>query len=370
MPYRWTNIRLVDPGKNLDVSKYRPLSLWQPALAAAEETIQGGSLAVARAWLRLFEAHLSRSETAMLRWRGHLGENGEMRRAYSGLYGRYFARALLAAELDITDFIPLNRNTTRIPGGVEVTRVNRNDIPDWIAWDRQARCHVLCEAKGRLSESKGKFWTGKPACINAGKAQFERVEVTDSRGQRLATRDWIVANLWSTDKNKRRPISLLWDPPGDGISLTDEETRRHAAAMRRHRNASILARLHDPELIVRIVISPSGNSIPSLPTEAADDSQFFPTTRPSQEPHEGNYQAAVITLLGIHPIRSGDDLYTAYAIRERVERTGEPAMIFGVAEGIVHPAETRQLPWLSDNGIASSDGLSLFDLRNVEIAEL
>ena len=112
MPYRWTHTRKVDPGAGSDVAEWRQLNLWRAALGAADETIQGGSLAPA--WLRLFEAHLSSSETAMLRWRGHLGESAEMRRAYSGLYGRYFARAVLMAELGITVFLPLNTTTTPI----------------------------------------------------------------------------------------------------------------------------------------------------------------------------------------------------------------------------------------------------------------
>ena len=188
----------MDPGAGSDVAEWRQLNLWRAALGAADETIQGGSLAPA--WLRLFEAHLSSSETAMLRWRGHLGESAEMRRVYSGLYGRYFARAVRSAELGITLFSPLNTKTTPIRGGVTVTRVRSGDIPDWIAWDPQAGCHVLCEAKGRLSEQKGRFLHGKPDCIDAGKAQFERVEVRDSGGRLIATRDWIAAILWSTDR--------------------------------------------------------------------------------------------------------------------------------------------------------------------------
>ena len=45
-----------------------------------------------------------------------------MRRVYSGLYGRYFARTLLASRLGITDFVPLNRDTTQISNGVTVER--------------------------------------------------------------------------------------------------------------------------------------------------------------------------------------------------------------------------------------------------------
>ena len=89
--------------------------------------------------------------------------------------------------------------------------------------------------------------------------------------------------------------------------------------------------------------------------------------RPSREPHEGDYLAAVITPLGVRPIRDGDDLQAAHAVRERADRTGEPAMFFGLAKAGPHATKTGQALWLSENGIASPDGLSLFNLRNVQL---
>ena len=106
MPYRWTRLRKVDQNGGAGVSGKWPVSLFRAALCAAEETTQGSPFAPA--WLRLFQEHLSTREPNMLRWRGNLGSSSEVRRAYSGLYGRYFARALLAGELGITDFIPLD----------------------------------------------------------------------------------------------------------------------------------------------------------------------------------------------------------------------------------------------------------------------
>ena len=366
MPYRWTNIRMVDPGTDLDDTVYRPLSLWRAALAAAEETMQGSPLAPA--WLQLFRAHLSSSETEMLRWRGHLGENTEVRRAYSGLYGRYFARALLATELGITHFVPLNTTTTSIQSSVTVTRVESGDIPDWIAWDPKARCYVLCEAKGRLSEQKGRFLHGKPDCIDAGMAQFDRVEVRDSDGGRIETKNWLVANLWSTDRIKRNSVSLLWDPLSDGRGLTPEEARLHSEAMHRQRNTNIATWLGNPQLKVRIAIDPSGEDIQALSTDTTSDSRRRPIERPSREPHEANYHAAIITPLGVQPIRTESDLQAVLAIRERTASTDEPAIIFGLSTATPQVDELQQTPWLSDNGIASPDGLSLFNLRNVKFS--
>ena len=356
---------MVDPRRGYDGTRWWPVYLWHAALSGAEETLRGGPLA--SAWLRLFRAHLSLSELALLRWRGDLGESAEMRRVYSGLYGRYFARALLASRLGITDFVSLNRNYTQIPHGVTVERIDIGDIPDWIAWDPQENTYVLGEAKGCLTGGEQQFLSRTPSCIDAGKAQFTRVVVTDSAHRQIATHNWVAAHLWSTDKRKRIPISLLWDPPGDGVALTVEEVPRHANAIRRHRIAEITRQLGDPAITVRIAIKPSDDTVPSEFVDADDDSRFGRAERPSRKPHENDYLAAIITPLGIQPIRDAADLRTAHAIKKRADSTGEPAMIYGLEKGTPQTAESRDMPWLSDNGIAARDGSSLFNLTSVEI---
>ena len=365
MPYRWTHLRKVDQNGSIDMSGDWPISLFRAALCASEETIQGSPFA--SAWLRLFQEHLSTSEPEMLRWRGSLGTSGETRRAYSGLYGRYFARALLAGELGITDFIPLKRNCTRIDGGVTVRRVRKGDIPDWIAWDPRRQGYVLGEAKGRLSGSLQDYLTGVPSCIGAGKAQFTRVEVRDSGNRSISTRNWVAVNRWSTDERGGPAVSLLWDPPGDGEPLGEEEARRHADAIRRYRIGALAGRLGDPEFIVRVVVEGSDGGTPSLAADEKRKSAFGPFEYPSREPHEGYYQAAIVTPLGIRAIRNENDLDEARAIGDLAGRTDQPAMVFGLAKGSSKTAESAEVPWLSENGIASADGSALFNLRSVDI---
>ena len=365
MPYRWTHLRKVDQNGSTDVSGDWPISLFRAALSAAEETIQGSPFA--SAWLRLFQEHLSTSEPEMLRWRGSLGTSAETRRAYSGLYGRYFARALLAGELGITDFISLKTNRTSISGGVTVGRVRTGDIPDWIAWDPRGQGYVLGEAKGRISGSLQDYLTGVPSCIRAGKEQFTRVVVRDSGNRSISTRNWVVVNRWSTDERGGQAVSLLWDPPGGGEPLGEEEARRHAEAIRRYRIGAIARRLGDPEFMVRIVAEGSVGDLPSLTTDAKRESLFDAFERPSREPHEGYYQAAIVTPLGIRAIRNESDLDEARAIGDRARRTDEPAMVFGCAQGSFKTAESEEVPWLSENGIASADGSALFNLGSVEM---
>lgn len=371
MPYRWTRLRQVTQNPTSDVSEDWPISLFRAALSAAEETIQGSPFA--SAWLRLFQEHLSTCEPEMLRWGGDLGSSSEVRRAYSGLYGRYFARAVLAGKLGITDFIPLELPRElyqrRTFGAVTVCRVKDGDTPDWIAWDPGGLGHVLCEAKGRLTGSPQGFLTGVPACIDEGKAQFTRVEVADSRNRGIATQDWVVANLWTTDDRKRQAVSLLWDPPGDGESLTPEEAHEHGEAMRSHRLRALARGLGNPEFTVRIRAKGSDGGIPTLETDSKRDSPFGGFDRPSRESHEGCYQAAIITPLGIRAIRDENDLNAARALVEGGPSADEAAMIFGLAQGSSKAAESGEAGWLSDSGIVSADGSALFDLKSVEVEE-
>lgn len=383
MPYRYTRIRIVDPRAGIDVRGYPALSLFWPALAAAEETIQGSPLA--SAWLRLFQEHLSQNTPDVLRWRGDLAESAEMRRAYSALYGRYFSRALLACKFGITDFVPLSRNGVDIPGGASVHRVAPGDIPDWIAWDPADRCYVLAEAKGRLTGSTPAFMWGTPPCVGSGKDQFKRVSVSDSAGKGIMTRDWLVAHRWSTDARPREPISLMWDPRRAGGELSRGELPFHAAAIRRTRISNIAAALGFRVSVgdgdgfmgqaIRISVAPSLAAVPrtplkdetSLPVDRTHAAEI-PTaiTEPSWDNHENAYAAAVFTRLGIQPIRNGDDLDSARSVQERA-RGGEPAMVYGIAADALSTSDLERETWLSGNGIVSSDGAGLFDLRDERV---
>ena len=351
------------------------------------------------AWLDLFSAHLSESETTKLRWRGDLAESAEMRQVYSAMYGRYFCRALLASRFGITDFVPLRGNTTPIDNGVTVSRILNGDIPDWFAWDPVNNCYVLAEAKGRLTGNIGNFLTQMPTCIRSGKAQFSRVEVRNSRDQKIRTRNWVVANLWSTDERKREPVSLLWDPDGDGDDLSDDEIPSNANAIRKHRIANIAIGLGRPEAIredtdgfglaLKIAIEPSEDIIPSeeiLPLE--DDISRYrtvyyesqldsrklerhllqPIEKPSLDAHEDVYVAALITPLGVRPILNSADLEAMKLIQAQARDGGHTAMLFGLSISALEGEKKRPL-WLSADGIVSPDGTGLFNLKEVNVSE-
>ena len=371
MPFRWTNIRTVEPSIPHDRKVHQPFSLWWAALAAADETMQGGPLVPA--WLRLFSAHLSSADPVRLRWGGDLGESAELRRAYSALYGRYFARALLASRLGFTDFVPLRTDVTRLANGVRVRRIAKGDIPDWIAWDPASGAYCLCEAKGSLTGNQAAFMGGTPTCVIEGKKQFGRVQVVDRSGTAMRTRNWVAANLWSTDVRQRESVSLLWDPPGEGMAVPEPERVEHADGLRRRRIANLALRLGRPSLLgssrnaggtlVRVSARPEPDAMPTKVGAGEEDDVLRPIDRPATEPHEGVYVAALVTPLGIRPIVDAADLA---ALRE-ARRSDAPAMLFGLSADALRADQAIRDPWLSVEGIVASDGLALFDLSRVEV---
>lgn len=371
MPFRWTHLRTVDPSIPHDRRVRQPFSLWWAALAAADETMQGGPLVPA--WLRLFSAHLSTIDAVRLRWGGDLGESAELRRAYSALYGRYFARALLASRLGLTDFVSLRTDVTRLPNGVRIRRIAKGDIPDWIAWDPIAGAYCLCEAKGSLTGKQAAFMTGHPTCVTEGKKQFGRVQVVDRAGVPLATRNWVAANLWSTDSRPRESVSLLWDPPGDGMAIPESRREEHADGLRRRRVANIALRLGRPGLIgsarrldgalIRVVAQPDRESMPYMPGAGEEDEALRPIDRAATGPHEGIYATALITPFGIRPIVDAADV----AALKAQQGSETPAMLFGLSTEALRADQSFREPWLSGEGIAAPDGLSLFDLSRIKI---
>lgn len=191
----------------------------------------------------------------------------------------------------------------------------------------------------------------------------------------------MAANLWTTDERIRWSVSLLWDPEGDGEKLLPREKSVNAAAIREHRIGSIATGLgRKSELLlgaedlgqtIRISISPSKDDPPPEPT--ADNkmwrylkdpgSYVFSPLDPSREKHEDVYVAALITPLGVRPIRDREDLQ---ALRSLQHDGNEPAMVYGISTSALTKVDYKQDLWMSGGGRASCDAAGLFDLKQIE----
>lgn len=408
MAYRWTMHRLRDAAGN-ETSGPKPLSLWWLARAAAEETLQGSPLAAA--WLKLFRAHLDPDETYWLTWAEDLAQSAELRRAYSGLYGRFAARALLTAHFGFSRFTSLKRNGIVIPSSIRVNREKKGDIPDWLAWDDTAGRHVLCEAKGSLTAND--FMTaGTPKCVTEGKAQFGRVSCTAPSGIALNPACWVAASRWSTKERGGQAATLLWDPPSDHQPFPEEAKVRHREAMTRawldslapalgwrsgadllsgERKANALdiraetgpippeedwpllpraspAALSDD----RVRAEQTRQVVQHLKSDLSTSDLYRPDWVDNQRPSEkaaleGRYISALITPFGVRPIRDAADVQELLRVQERARALEQPAMLVGIPIGLDPAAALSDVLWLDGAGIARSGDLAVFDLRRVEV---
>ena len=390
--FRWTRHRVVDSSGN-DKNGHAAISMWWIARAAAEETLQGSPLV--SAWMKLFRTHLSTRDNYWLRWRGDLAESAELRRTYSGLYGRFFARALLTHHLGFTRFLSLKRNGLEVQGSVNVERINGGDIPDWLAWDDRHLRFVLGEAKGSLT-ARDFLSPGKPKCVGNGKEQFDRVR-TYERGRIIHPARWVAATRWVTDVQNGDPITILWDPPVEDTPFDDEEATRHRAAMTRAWLNSIapgmgwtgaddlLSREREREALV---VRAEPGSIPESrdwdpfedepdgditeattvgtllqaegarrreiedPISGLRDSELYADATTLQPPnhessaHELPYIAALITRFGIRPVKTSDDVDTMRRAQEPARDREEPAILVGVPLGINPTSRSRDDIWL------------------------
>ncbi len=417
---RWTMHRVYDATGN-DTVGPAAINMWWLARAAAEETLQGSPLAPA--WLKLFRSHLSANDDYWFRWGEDLAQSAELRRAYSGLYGRFVARALLSAHLGINRFVSLKRNGVDIDGSVTVERICKGDIPDWIAWDDRASRHVLCEAKGSLTS--GDFLTASPPkCVKEGKAQFDRVKTTGAKGP-IYPACWVAATRWVTDDRGGTPATLLWDPPQDHSPFSKEEAAGHREAMTRAWLDSIAPGLGwrdandllSPERArAAIVVSADPGPVPTYadwptlndsdantaleqvpvareqrrqllqrqaPSEVErvvaalastlSQSQIYQTswlpgpTGAETKSHQGEYLAALATPFGVRPIRTRSDYEMLLRAQERAQSLEEPAMIIGLPLDMDPGAAVADNAWLDGAGISRKQDLAVFDLRRVKV---
>jgi hypothetical protein len=154
------------------------------------------------------------------------GRGKEMRRAFSGLFGRFFARAYLEsyhgfvwfAQIDGDNFEYSPFRVRRKPG-------SKTEMPDW-----------LCGGPGGLvgiAEAKGSHLGGKatprkapkPICTAEGQISGVAVEelvgpTGSQRWQLRKVKGWAVMSRWGVASPARAPYLYALDPETDGESLS------------------------------------------------------------------------------------------------------------------------------------------------------
>ena len=156
------------------------------------------------------------------------GRGTEMRRSFSGLFGRFFARAYLQLNHGFVWFTAIDGNNFPLSPNWRVRRKSRSktNMPDWI-----------CVRPGELAigEAKGTHQAGnctrggRPGPIKTADGQLKGVVVEKRTGARLtgwtakSVKGWAVMSRWGTADPARDPFMYVLDPKTDGEPLTSDE---------------------------------------------------------------------------------------------------------------------------------------------------
>ena len=214
MPNRIVLLRRLDAG-GYSASDL-PIELIDVSHAAAVETLQTGL--GARGWLSLFQDHLVFNHSRLV-WRNDgMGAGRELKRSFSNILGRFFARNYLEEEVQVRDLVSIEGDHFRIPNtNFQIRRKGRaGDLPDWVGvWNNAP---LIAEAKG--SHDK-RDWVNKqwPEPINTALRQIRRVEIVQvnsngrivPRTSRELFRGIAVGSKWGTQLNKASPVLIAVD---------------------------------------------------------------------------------------------------------------------------------------------------------------
>ncbi len=265
--------------------------------AAARETFVTATSHMAAMWTDLFRSMIAQGPE--LRWRGNgPGIGRDARIAFSGLFGRYMARAYLTEYEGVRVLVPLDVAKRQLEGTDYVIKKNppsRGHEADWIGIDNQGL--VIVEAKGTFNDGI-KPWHDRysqPPILQTAIEQAERTAVFDSRrGRKLRAKRWAIASRWGTEDNGREPTLLAWDSEEEELSDADFRTI-----------ANILLLTDTNSLMRELGHSGAENMLgDEAPSERAPRSLRIRVGDRNLEPGF----AALVGPFGVHPLRRANDL--------------------------------------------------------------
>lgn len=275
-------------------------------IAAARETLVTATVPFAAAWTDLFREMIT--DCPVLRWRGSgPGVGRDARIAYSGLLGRYMARAYLTAYEGVRVLVPLDkakcvlRNT---PYSIGKCPSEQGHEADWIGLDGRGRL-VVAEAKGSLDQGV-RTWLGPndiPKVLRTAIGQARRTNVfKNSAIEPLSARRWAVASRWANETNQLCPALLAWDSDEGQLDASDYQAL--ARLLHRAEVETVLTALGQSDIVQLLDTRGTGAPYPRA-------------MRLRVGPHiiESGF-AALVGPVGILPLRDHGDLDRVRLIRE------------------------------------------------------
>lgn len=157
------------------------------------------------------------------------GRGTEMRRSFSGLFGRFFARAYLQLQHDFVWFAAIDGDDFSLSPSWKVSRKpgSHTEMPDWIC----ARPGELAIGEAKGSHQKGNATRGgKPGPIKTAEGQITGVRVQrriltfqGPRWRSKRVKGWAVMSRWGLAAPPRNPFLYVLDPETEGDNPTPED---------------------------------------------------------------------------------------------------------------------------------------------------
>jgi hypothetical protein len=203
----------------------------------------------------LFEELLAPGGTELI-WRGRgPGRGIEMRRAFSGLFGRFFARAYLQRYHGFTWFVPIDGCPTILSNRARIVQKpgSSAEMPDWFC--AQPGQVAVAEAKGSHQRSNVTAQT-LPGPLKTAEKQiggvvleirsFGRsgVEIWTAR----SVKGWAVMSRWGVEEPDRDAFQYVLDPSTDGEPLSDGDREHLVQDVARLHVAQTLEGMGYPDL--------------------------------------------------------------------------------------------------------------------------
>lgn len=284
---------------------WHKVSLLNLGVAVARETFTTATVPLAAAWIVLLRNMVTNDD--YLRWR----ENGpgigrDARIAFSGLLGRFMARAYLMKSQDVRVLVPLDtakRYLEGTPYSIRKDPHERGLEADWIGLGGSRL--VIAEAKGTFDRAIS-AWNGpdrRPTALETALGQAKRTAVFKSPSANpLPAKRWAVASRWATEENDLCPVLVAWDP--DDGPLDRDDYRELARVLHRADIEGVLKGLGHREAVDALD--------DGAPTERLPGEIGLRVNGRSLEPGV----AAVVGPVGLRPLRGREDLEYVRRIRE------------------------------------------------------
>ena len=216
----------------------------------------------------LFDQLLVPSGTELI-WKGRgPGRGIEMRRAFSGLFGRFFARAYLQRYHGFTWFVPIDGSPTILSDRARIVQKldSSAEMPDWFC--AQPGQVAVAEAKGshrrgnataRTLPGPLKTAEGQIAGVVLEIRSFGRdgVEIWTAR----SVKGWAVMSRWGVEEPDRDAFQYVLDPSTDGEPLSDGDREHVVQDVARLHVAQTLEGMGYPDLAVEFGVAGFGDAV-------------------------------------------------------------------------------------------------------------